>query len=63
VNCRRYFLPAAIVYNRDGSPHWAFSCYGLKVEKAHLVRRKGHRITLAHESDFWDALAGHGLPT
>jgi hypothetical protein len=21
-----------------GSPHWAFSCYGLKVEKAHLMR-------------------------
>lgn len=34
---------------------------GLKVEKAHLMRRKGHRITLAHESDFWDALASPGL--
>jgi hypothetical protein len=33
-----------------------------KVEKAYLMRRKRHRITLAHESDFWHALASHGLP-
>ena len=39
----------------DTCPHWAFSCYGRKVEQAYLLRRKGHPITIVHEIDFWDA--------
>ena len=44
-----------------GNEFWAFACYGRKVEKAYEQRRKGHRIVIVHERDFWDALAGHGL--
>lgn len=40
----------------EGNPHWAFSCYGRKVEKAFQMRREGHRVIIVHESDFWDAL-------
>jgi hypothetical protein len=40
----------------EGNPHWAFSCYGRKVEKAFELRREGHNIVIVHESDFWDAL-------
>lgn len=40
-----------------GSPHWAFACYGRKVEKAYQLRREGHPIVLVHEADFWDAVA------
>lgn len=40
----------------EGNPHWAFSCYGRKVEKAFQLRREGHRVVIVHESDFWDAL-------
>jgi hypothetical protein len=36
-----------------GCQHWAFSCYGRKVEKAYHMRRKGHRIAIVHETDFW----------
>ncbi len=49
-----------------GSPHWAFSCYGRKVEKAYNMRRNGHRILIVGERDFWDAAldarAGAGAP-
>ena len=40
----------------EGNPHWAFCCYGRKVEKAYQLRREGHRVSIVHESDFWDAL-------
>jgi hypothetical protein len=39
---------------------WAFSCYGRKVEAAMDLRRSGARLTIVHESDFWDAAADHG---
>jgi hypothetical protein len=39
-----------------GSQHWAFSCYGRKVEKAYNLRRDGHRIAIVHEADFHHAL-------
>lgn len=39
----------------EGSPCWAFSCYGRKVEKAYNLRREGHPIVIVHEIDFWDA--------
>lgn len=41
----------------DCSPHWAFSCYGRKVEQAYKLRRKGHPILIVHEVDLWDAMA------
>lgn len=40
----------------NGNPHWAFACYGRKVEKAYLMRREGHSIAIIHERDFWDAI-------
>lgn len=45
----------------EGSPAWAFSCYGRKVEQAVTLRRKGKRVALVREADFWDAVedAGH----
>lgn len=42
-----------------GSPFWAFSCYGRKVEKAYNLRRDGHGVLIVHETDFWDAVADH----
>jgi hypothetical protein len=44
-----------------GSQFWAFSCYGRKVEEAYKLRRDGHHVVIAHETDFWDAVAGTGL--
>ena len=38
-----------------GSPHWAFACYGRKVEQAYTMRKAGHPIMIIHESDFWSA--------
>ena len=43
-----------------GNPCWAFSCYGRKVEKAIDYRKQGSRIVIAHENDFWDAMADRG---
>ena len=43
-----------------GNPCWAFSCYGRKVEKAMMYRKKGSRIVIAHENDLWDAIADRG---
>jgi hypothetical protein len=40
-----------------GNPHWAFACYGRKVEHAYNLRREGHHILIVHEADFWDAIA------
>ena len=40
---------------------WAFSCYGRKVEAAMALRKDGARLTIVHESDFWDAAADHGV--
>lgn len=41
----------------EGNPLWAFACYGRKVEKAYGLRRDGHPLVIAHERDFWDAIA------
>ncbi|HPN82790.1 MAG TPA: NAD-dependent DNA ligase, partial [Spirochaetota bacterium] len=45
-----------LVVGSGGSPYWAFSCYGRKVERAMNLRRDGHPVSIVHESDFWDAL-------
>lgn len=44
-----------------GSQFWAFSCYGRKIEEAYKLRRKGRPVVIAHEVDFWDAVAASGL--
>jgi hypothetical protein len=40
-----------------GCPHWAFSCYGRKLEHAKQLRQQGAALVIVHEADFWDALA------
>lgn len=50
-----------LVVCEGGSEYWAFSCYGRKVERAYNLRRSGHHVSIVHERDFWDALAGHGI--
>lgn len=45
-----------LIVGDDGSPCWAFSCYGRKVEQAMKMRRAGHHIQIIHESDFWNAI-------
>ena len=40
-----------------GNPLWAFGCYGRKVEAAYNLRRRGGKIQIVHERDFWDAVA------
>lgn len=47
-----------LVVAAGGSPAWAFSCYGRKIEAAVKLRRLGTRIVIVHEFDFWDALRG-----
>lgn len=56
VTSRTEFL----VVGSKGNPCWAFACYGKKVEKAMRNRKKGQRIMIVHESDFWDAVADAG---
>lgn len=44
-----------------GSRHWAFSCYGRKVEQAMKLRRREQaRIVILHEADLWDAVEDSG---
>ncbi len=40
----------------EGSPFWAFSCYGRKVQDAYNLRRAGQTLVIAHEVDFWRAV-------
>ena len=50
-----------LIIGNEGNPHWAFSCYGRKVEQAVKLRKAGGSILLVHENDFWDALADEGI--
>lgn len=43
-----------LVIGNEGNPCWAYACYGRKVESAVTLRKKGHRILIIHEVDFWD---------
>ena len=45
-----------LIIGDEGNPCWAFTCYGRKVELAVEMRRRGHRVLLLHERDFWDAV-------
>lgn len=63
VSKRRGFAEGTVTKRADylivcpeGSPYWAFACYGRKVEKAVKMRRDGHRIQIVHERDFWDSV-------
>lgn len=49
-----------LVVAAERNLHWAFSCYGRKVEKAMQLRREGAWLSIVHESDFWDAARDHG---
>jgi NAD-dependent DNA ligase len=43
-----------LIIGESGNPCWAFACYGRKVEQAITLRKKGSRVALIHEYDFWD---------
>jgi hypothetical protein len=45
-----------LVIGSDGSSCWTFTCYGRKVEKAVNMRKKGSKLLIVHENDFWDAV-------
>lgn len=49
-----------LVVGAGGNPCWAYACYGRKVEDAIDRRRKGQRIVVVHENDFWDAVTDGG---
>ncbi len=44
-----------LVVGNEGNPCWAFSCYGRKIEKAMELRKKGTKIRIINENDFWKA--------
>ena len=50
-----------LIIGDNGSHHWAFSCYGRKVEKAVELRKEGSLMLLIHEHDFWEALRDEGV--
>jgi hypothetical protein len=50
-----------LIVGAKGNPCWAYSCYGRKVEDAVQRRRKGQRLLIVHELDFWDAVEDIGL--
>jgi hypothetical protein len=52
-----------LVVGTQGNPCWAFACYGRKVEHAMQLRRLGSRITIVHETDFFESLRERGLIT
>ena len=63
INANRGVLKNAVtkdihflIIGDGGNPCWAYSCYGRKVEQAIELRKKGGRILIVHENDFWDHL-------
>lgn len=47
-----------LVVGAEGSPYWAFACYGRKIERAYELRKEGHPVVIAHERDFWQTVSG-----
>lgn len=45
-----------LIIGADGNSCWAFACYGRKVEQAVESRKKGSKLLIVHEYDFWDAI-------
>lgn len=43
-----------LIVGNEGNPCWAFSCYGRKVETAMNMRKKGYKLLIVHENDFWN---------
>lgn len=45
-----------LIIGNNNNKCWTFSCYGRKVEQAVNMRKKGQKIIVTHENDFWDAV-------
>lgn len=45
-----------LIIGNSGNICWAYSCYGRKVEQAINQRKKGLKIVILHENDFWDSV-------
>jgi len=45
-----------LVIGFDSSPCWTFACYGRKVEQVVELQKKGFKIQIVHENDFWKAM-------
>ena len=45
-----------VVVGSVGNSLWAYACYGRKIEQAIELRKKGNKITIVNELDFWDAI-------
>lgn len=45
-----------LVVGGKGNICWAFLKYGRKIEQAIEMRKKGGKIVIVHENDFWDAI-------
>lgn len=46
-----------LIVGDNGSPSWAYSCHGRKIETVMLNRTVGAKTVIVHELDFWDAVA------
>jgi hypothetical protein len=49
-----------LVIGANGNPCWAYACYGRKIEKAVELRKRGSKLLLIHELNFWGAATGVG---
>jgi BRCA1 C Terminus (BRCT) domain len=45
-----------LIIGGAGNPCWAYSCYGRKVEQALTLRKKGKKVIIIHENDFWSTI-------
>lgn len=42
-----------LIVGDQGNECWTYACYGRKVEKAIALRKKGAKVVIVHERDFW----------
>lgn len=45
-----------LVVGNKGNSNWAFSSYGLKIQKALALQKANGKILIIHEEDFWKAI-------
>lgn len=45
-----------LLVGNAGSPCWAYSCYGRKIERAIELRKTGCKVQIVNEKDFWKAI-------
>lgn len=45
-----------LVIGADGNPCWIYACYGRKIELAIQWQKRGEKILILHENDFWRAI-------